>query len=70
MTTYKSCTITPQAGLPKYFGHKFGTNGYDEEGCRTYWVRVDFPDGTWVLCPTPEEARKYIDDYLAKGMQC
>jgi hypothetical protein len=64
MTTYRGCTITRKKGLPKYFGHKFGEDGYDDEGYRTDWVKVDFPDETWVLCPTPEDSFKYIDKYL------
>lgn len=66
MKTYRNCKIEPESGLPIYFGHEFGTNGYDKDGYRSDWQKVTFPDGTWVRCPTVNEAMKYIDGYLPR----
>lgn len=64
MKEYRGCTIEPQRGMPRFFGHELGRNGYDKKGYRTDWQKILFPDGTYALCPTVKESIKYIDDYL------
>jgi hypothetical protein len=65
MRTHRGCTIKPESGTPIYFGHEYDRNGYDQEGYRTDWQKVTFPDNTWIRCPTVEESIKYINSYLS-----
>ena len=61
-TQYRGCWITPKKGMPKYFGVNFP--GADNDGYLKEWVRIQFPDGTWVLSANRESAQNYIDEVI------
>ena len=57
---YRGCSITPESSCrPIYFG--VGLVGTDLDGCSRHFVRVIFPDQTWIRCANPVEAKRYID---------
>lgn len=57
---YRGCRITPESSdRPIYFG--VGLKGMDWQGYSRQFVRVIFPDLTWIRCANPEEAKRYID---------
>jgi len=60
--TYKECTIEP---VKDPDGRYFGIHP-DNDGYQTFFVRVIFPNGTWVYCANVDEARKYIDKAAEK----
>jgi len=60
--TYRGCTITPETGDIRYFGHRDYTPGSRLPLYRTTWWKVTFPDNTWIYCGTKDDCRDYIDD--------
>lgn len=57
---YRGCRCTPEhdeVGL--YFG--VGLSGTNRAGVARHFLRVTFPDGSWIRCANPREARRYID---------
>ncbi len=57
---YRGCEVAPEfRTVPIYFG--VGLSGTDSHGTTRQFVRVTFPDQTWIRCANPAEARRYID---------
>jgi hypothetical protein len=55
---YKGCTIVPESGEPKYFGHNPRIH-------QRNWWKVTFPDQTWCLFATLPASREYVRKNLA-----
>jgi hypothetical protein len=63
---YKGCAVSHEYDPKgKYFGFS-EADGCDSEGYAKNFVKVKFPDGTWVDCINEGEAKKYIDGYLTR----
>ena len=63
--TFHGCTLEPMFDTNrKYFG--IGLKGTDSNGCTKHYVRVTFPDKTWIDCCNPLEAKTYINKYLGR----
>lgn len=57
---YNGCFIAAESDLQGiYFG--VGLSGCDDEGYAKHFVRVVFPDETWIRCANRAEAERYID---------
>ena len=62
--TYRGCTITPQKGESRYFGHP---DFVPDTRCPQYytnWWNIDFPDGTYCLAARKSTCRSYIDEQI------